>query len=209
MTKFSPDMATVPSDQAVESYRVAWTKAFDAYLQQPPLVEAAADTLAKAEERVRNARAGDDPDALLNAVEAAELELKRAKLRAEIAAAQVAEARGLYEEARHRNQAPAHAAAVLARINATRKAEAARKAVLEAQEAWQAANQLLGECVARGRRADEDLPRVDLPPSTLHLMPREAQLHAVVGVPSPDYEIAFWMAMGLNLPATVTDLIKE
>lgn len=80
------------------------------YERLPALVQAAAVSVDETTAGTRAARTDDDAAALIQAVEDAELALKRARLHAEIVAAQAGDEKRKYEQALHDSLLPEFAA---------------------------------------------------------------------------------------------------
>jgi hypothetical protein len=107
--------------------------------------------LKQAEHRAETARHDDVAADLVQAVEDADLELRRARTAAIVGAAQVASSRENHVRTVHASLETDHTTAVAARLAACQKADAARALADEAMGEFHAANGMLNATFAKGR----------------------------------------------------------
>lgn len=125
--------------------------------EQAKLDFAAAQSAVKlAEHRAEHAAHTDDAASLVQAVEDADLILRRSMVAAKVAAAMLAAAKQFYAETLHASLTANHDTAKAARRAACDRADRARAELAAAESDFHAANGMLQECFSNGRQRQFD-----------------------------------------------------
>lgn len=143
------------TDIAIDLVHVAAAavpKAMAAFEESKKAVLAAAAAQQAAETRAENAKHDDDASVLVEAVENADLVMRRAKVAATVAASMAAACHQHYADMVHESLAAEHDAGLADRMTACRSIDAARAALAEGVAAFHAANGRLTRAYAAGRK---------------------------------------------------------
>jgi hypothetical protein len=146
--------------------------------------------VAKAEHAAEHAKHTDDSAALVQAVEDADLLLRRAKTQATVAASQLVNAREVHAVTLHDSLQADHDQARAARLAACTKADAARAMLAEAEADFHAANGMLTRAYNAGRRRQFD--------GALLAMHVELDAGSKLHVPSAALDAELWATFAVQ-----------